>query len=104
MRKNRIQATYNCLYKIPHFLHSICPCCFLNGGGRYEFKTVLGEIMKPIDYVIIGVLVLAVTLVIIHLIKRKKEGKGGCGCGCASCPSAGSCMAAQKNIKEEENK
>ena len=60
--------------------------------------------MKPIDYVIIGVLVLAVTLVIIHLIKRKKEGKSGCGCGCTSCPSAGSCMAAQKNTKEEENK
>lgn len=58
--------------------------------------------MKPIDYIILGVVAVAVTLVIINLVKRKKEGKGSCGCGCASCPSAGSCMTAQKNTKEED--
>lgn len=59
--------------------------------------------MKPIDYIILGVVAVVVTLVSIHLVKRKKEGKGGCGCGCATCPSAGSCMAAKENTKEEEN-
>ena len=59
--------------------------------------------MKPIDYIILGVVALAVTLIIVNLVKRKKEGKSGCGCGCASCPSANSCMSAQKNTKEEEN-
>ena len=59
--------------------------------------------MKPIDYIILGVVLIVVTLVSIHLVKRKKEGKGGCGCGCATCPSAGNCMTAQKNTKEEED-
>ena len=59
--------------------------------------------MKPIDYIILGAVALAVTLVIINLVKRKKEGKGGCGCGCASCPSAGSCMTAQKTRRKKTN-
>ena len=59
--------------------------------------------MKPIDYVIIGVVAVALTLVIVHLIKRKKQGKGGCGCGCSSCPSAGACPSAQKKSEDTEN-
>ena len=57
--------------------------------------------MEPIDYIILGVLAAAVALAIISIVKRKKEGKGGCGCGCVSCPSAGSCLSAQNNAKEE---
>jgi hypothetical protein len=57
--------------------------------------------MKPIDYIIIGAVSLAVVLISIHLIKRKKEGKNGCGCGCASCPSAGSCPSMQKEKNDE---
>ncbi len=60
--------------------------------------------MKPIDYIIIGVVALAVALVIAHLIKRKKQGESGCGCGCSSCPSAGACPSAKLQNKEEEDK
>lgn len=58
--------------------------------------------MQPIDYIILGGLAVVIVFISLHLVKRKKEGKGGCGCGCSSCPSAGSCAAAQKNTKEEE--
>lgn len=60
--------------------------------------------MKPIDYILIGVLALGMALIIVHLIRQKKKGKGGCGCGCSSCPSAGSCPSAkatQERAKEE---
>ena len=57
--------------------------------------------MKPIDYIIIGAVVLAVALVVVHLVKRKKQGKNGCGCGCASCPSAGACPSAQKEKRDD---
>ena len=60
--------------------------------------------MKPIDYIIIGVVALAVVLVTVHLIKRKKEGKNGCGCDCSSCPSAGACPSAKLQNKEEKDK
>ena len=57
--------------------------------------------MKPIDYIIIGALALAITLVVVHLVKRKKQGKNGCGCGCTSCPSAGACPSAQKEKSDD---
>lgn len=63
--------------------------------------------MKPIDYIIIGVVVIALAVVIIRLIQKKKKGESGCGCGCQNCPSAGACGAkkqepAQENTKEED--
>ncbi len=55
--------------------------------------------MKPIDWVIIGVLVLAMTGIIVYLVRQKKNGKSGCGCGCQNCPSKGKCHG----TTEEEN-
>ncbi len=57
--------------------------------------------MKAIDWILIGIIALAIGGVIAYLIKRKKEGKSGCGCGCQGCPSAEKCHAAPKT--EEEN-
>ena len=59
--------------------------------------------MKPIDYVIIGVVAVTVILVIVNLVKRKKAGKNGCGCGCSSCPSAGVCPSARAQQKENDD-
>ena len=59
--------------------------------------------MKPIDYIILGAVALAVTLIIVNLVKRKKAGKNGCGCGCSSCPSAGACPSARTTKEENEN-
>ena len=59
--------------------------------------------MKPIDYVIIGVVAVAVIAIVIHLVKRKKAGISDCGCGCESCPSAGACHGARIVQKEKEN-
>ena len=47
--------------------------------------------MKPIDYVIIGVVSIAVVGIMIYLIRQKKKGKSGCGCGCSGCPHAEQC-------------
>lgn len=55
--------------------------------------------MNPIDWIILGVLALAIVGIAAYLIKRKKEGKGGCGCGCQNCPSKGKCHGKT----EEEN-
>lgn len=51
--------------------------------------------MKPIDYVIIGVLAVAVVGIVVYLIRQKKKGKSGCGCGCNGCPHAGQCGSAK---------
>ena len=70
--------------------------------------------MNWIDYVLIGVLALAVVGIIVYLIRQKKQGKTGCGCGCANCPSAGACHGAkpkqetaeapqEEHIEENEN-
>ncbi len=58
--------------------------------------------MKPIDYIIIGLIAVGVALITMHLIRRKKQGKGGCGCGCSSCPSAGACPSARAAKPTEE--
>ena len=47
--------------------------------------------MEPIDYIIIGGVVLAVVGIVVYLIRQKKKGKTGCGCGCSGCPHAGTC-------------
>ena len=48
--------------------------------------------MKPIDYVIIGIVALIVAAVTVYIIRKKLKGeKIGCGCGCQSCPHAGAC-------------
>lgn len=59
--------------------------------------------MKPIDYVILGVLTLIMVGIAVHLIKRKKSGKGGCGCGCANCPSAGRCHGAKEKSEDTDD-
>ena len=41
--------------------------------------------MKPIDYVIIGVMVIAVAFSIFTLVRNKKKGKNSCGCDCKNC-------------------
>ncbi len=53
--------------------------------------------MKPIDYILIGGVVLILGGIIAHLVYRKKQGKGGC-CDCKNCPSAGAC---QRNTEEK---
>ncbi|MBQ8342835.1 MAG: hypothetical protein IJY21_01880 [Clostridia bacterium] len=48
--------------------------------------------MKPIDYIIIAVIVLIVAAISVYIIRKKLKGeKVGCGCGCQSCPHAGAC-------------
>ncbi len=47
--------------------------------------------MKPIDYVIIAAVALAVVGVVVYLVRQKKKGKSGCGCGCSGCPHANAC-------------
>lgn len=61
--------------------------------------------MKPIDYVIIAVVAVAVVGVVAYLIYNKKKGKNvGCGCGCSGCPNAGACSARkdQTSVAERE--
>ena len=57
--------------------------------------------MEWIDYLLIGVLAIALVGIALHLIYRKKQGKSGCGCGCAYCPSAGSCPSIQSANRQE---
>ena len=40
---------------------------------------------------ITAVLIVIVTSILVHEIRRKKRGKSSCGCKCAHCPMAGSC-------------
>jgi len=47
--------------------------------------------MKPIDYVILGVIVAAVAAVILLRIYNKKKGKGSCSCGCQGCAMSEHC-------------
>lgn len=58
--------------------------------------------MKPIDFILIGVVAVAVIAVVISLIVKKKKGESGCGCGCSGCPNAGKCGA--QNLAEEKEK
>ena len=51
--------------------------------------------MSWIDYVLIGILALAVTGIIVYLVKEKRKGKSGCGCGCGGCPHANACARAK---------
>lgn len=44
--------------------------------------------MKPVDYVIIGVILLIVGLVIYYMHKSKKSGRK-----CIGCPDGGSCAS-----------
>ena len=46
-----------------------------------------------IDYLILGVVAVALGGIIAYLIISKKKGNGGCGCGCKSCPNANACSA-----------
>lgn len=42
--------------------------------------------MKPVDYIIIGIIVILVVIVTIIIIKNKKKGKClGCGGDCNTC-------------------
>ena len=59
--------------------------------------------MELIDYIIIGVAVVAVIGIIAHLVYRKKKGKGGCGCGCAGCSNS-ACPSARKKEEIQEDK
>ena len=51
--------------------------------------------MSWIDYVLIGILALAVTGIIVYLVKEKRKGKSGCGCACGGCPHANACASAK---------
>lgn len=44
-----------------------------------------------IDYIIIGVIAIALVLIVYRGISKAKKGETGCGCGCNSCPSSGEC-------------
>ena len=50
-------------------------------------------IMTWIDYLILGVVAVALGGIIAYLIISKKKGNSGCGCGCKSCPNANACSA-----------
>ena len=59
--------------------------------------------MKPIDYIIIGIVAAAVLGAIAYLIWRKKKGISGCGCGCSGCPHAGACHSQKEIASKAEN-
>ena len=40
---------------------------------------------------ITAVLIVIVTSILVHEIRRKKRGKSSCGCSCGSCPMKNSC-------------
>ena len=77
-------------------------CASVGRGRIFLFERKRN--MEPIDYILIGVIVISIALITVHLIRRKKQGKGGCGCGCSSCPSAGACPSAKAAHGEEKTK
>lgn len=58
--------------------------------------------MKPIDYILIAVIVLIVAAIAVYIVRKKIKGeKIGCGCGCQSCPNAGACGGANSTCEKE---
>ena len=58
--------------------------------------------MKPIDYIVIGIIIIAVVIAIVSIIVDKKKGKSTCGCDCANCAGCSSknkCPSAKENNK-----
>ncbi|MGN0634636.1 MAG: FeoB-associated Cys-rich membrane protein [Acutalibacteraceae bacterium] len=44
--------------------------------------------MKPLDYVLLALIALALFFALRHVLRRKKSGGCiGCSCGCGSCES-----------------
>lgn len=70
--------------------------------GRYALKGENG--MKPIDFIILTAVALAVIGIAVYLIRKKLKGETGCGCSCANCPSANACgeKNAKKDVPERE--
>ena len=52
-----------------------------------------------IDYIVIGVIVVAVIFAIISIIVDKKKGKTQCGCDCANCSACSKNGKGCKKIK-----
>lgn len=50
------------------------------------------------DYIVIAIIVVAVTCALIHIIRKKARGEMACGCGCSSCPAETACSS-KKNIE-----
>lgn len=62
--------------------------------------------MKPIEIIILAVVILIFIVTILTAIIRKKKGKTSCGCDCSSCYGGCSgCKAKNKiqNVKKIEN-
>lgn len=59
--------------------------------------------MKPIDFIVIGVIALFLIIAIISIIVDKKKGKTTCGCDCASCQGCSS-KSACCNQSAKKNK
>ena len=49
-----------------------------------------------INYIIIGVILLCITISIGYSIKREKAGQSSCGSSCGGCPSSQACSSVEK--------
>ena len=47
--------------------------------------------MKPIDYMILGIIVAAIAAVIALHVRNRKKGKHSCCCGCQGCAMKNQC-------------
>lgn len=51
--------------------------------------------------IVSALLILAVTAIIVSMVRNKKKGKSSCGCGCAGCPMGASCHAKNKQERTD---
>lgn len=59
--------------------------------------------MKPIDYILLGVLAVVIAVIVVRQIQKKNKGESGCGCNCKNCPSAGACGGKIPQEKEKKD-
>ena len=59
--------------------------------------------MKPVDWVILGIVLLAVAAAALFRVRGKKRG-GGCGCGCADCSARGLCKKSDEPAQKKADK
>jgi hypothetical protein len=58
--------------------------------------------VKPVDWVILGIVLLAVAAAALFRVRSKK--RGGCGCGCADCSARGLCKKSDETAQKKADK
>lgn len=44
-----------------------------------------------VDYIIVGIIMIALALIVFRAVNKAKKGETGCGSGCSGCPSSSAC-------------